>query len=119
MNCQHTQVKWKESSSHRNGVLKCVVCDEEFPSASTRECPSHKVDIPEDTQECFICVAQDEKNDALSLLASATDFLNSWARETHVTEARTEADIKAVVNRLWSSISARLSRLEAETVILR
>lgn len=47
-------------------------------------------------------------NDALSLLASATDLLNSWAREMGVQEARTEDDIKGVINRLWDGIS-RLS----------
>jgi hypothetical protein len=47
-------------------------------------------------------------NDALSLLASATDLLNSWAREMGVQEARTENDIKGVINRLWDGIS-RLS----------
>lgn len=46
--------------------------------------------------------------EALSLLASATDLLNSWAREMGVQEAKTEADIKGVIDRLWSETSKRL-----------
>ena len=48
------------------------------------------------------------KNEALSLLASSTDLLNSWAREMGVLEARNEAGIKGVINRLWSELSTRL-----------
>jgi|SRR3990172_2790663 len=48
------------------------------------------------------------------LLASATDLLNSWARETGVQEARSESDIKGVIDRLWSHLSTRLHRLQAE-----
>lgn len=44
-----------------------------------------------------------------SLLASATDLLNSWAREMHVQEAYNEQDIKGVIDRLWSELSTRLS----------
>src|ERR1019366_1668339 len=43
-----------------------------------------------------------------SLLASATDLLNSWAREMGVHEAQTEADIKPVIDRLWSTLSIQL-----------
>jgi hypothetical protein len=46
-------------------------------------------------------------DDALSLLASTTDLLNSWARETQVKEAYNEWEIKEVVDRLWSEISRR------------
>jgi hypothetical protein len=84
-----------------------------------RKCPFHKIEIPSETQECLICVALDEKNEALSLLASTTDLLNSWAREMQIVEAYDEKDIKNVVDRLWSNLSARLFRLEAESVILR
>ena len=47
-------------------------------------------------------------DDALSLLASATDLLNSWAREMQVREAYNEWEIKEVVDRLWSELSTRL-----------
>lgn len=40
-------------------------------------------------------------HDAEGLLASATDLLNSWAREHSVTEARCEENIKQVINGLW------------------
>jgi len=53
-------------------------------------------------------VAAVERHDADSLLASATDLLNSWAREMSVAEARDEKDIKGVIDRLWSEISSRL-----------
>ena len=47
-------------------------------------------------------------DDALSLLATTTDLLNSWAREMHVREAYNEWEIKEVVDRLWSELSTRL-----------
>lgn len=42
-----------------------------------------------------------ERDKAESLLASATDLLNSWARETGVMQADSPSEIKAVIDRLW------------------
>jgi len=39
-------------------------------------------------------------DDPYSLLASATDLLNTWAREFNVTEDRDERNIKNLINRL-------------------
>ena len=50
-------------------------------------------------------------DDAASLLASATDLLNTWARESGVTEARNESEIKQVIDRLWSDTSSEQSCL--------
>lgn len=80
---------------------------------SERICHLHSIPV-NGAQECSICVALDEKNDALSLLASATDLLNSWAREMSVREAYNEQDIKGVVDRLWSAISTRMSSSDAK-----
>jgi hypothetical protein len=44
-------------------------------------------------------------NDAERLLASATDLLNTWAREMSVEQARTPEDIRGVIDRLWSAMS--------------
>jgi hypothetical protein len=40
--------------------------------------------------------------EARSLLASATDSLNTWARESGVSEAVNEKSIHEVIDRLWS-----------------
>lgn len=47
-------------------------------------------------------------HEAEGLLASATDLLNMWARESGVLEAGTEADIKGVIDRLWTRHSLTL-----------
>lgn len=49
-------------------------------------------------------------DDAESLLASATDLLNTWAREYGVVEARNEREIKFVISRLWDQVAWRLYR---------
>jgi hypothetical protein len=49
-------------------------------------------------------------HDDESLLASATDLLNTWAREMSVEQARTPDDIRGVIDRLWSELSTRLFR---------
>ena len=49
---------------------------------------------------------QSQKDD--SLLASATDLLNSWARESGVVKAPGPDNIKDVINRLWATLSERL-----------
>jgi hypothetical protein len=54
-------------------------------------------------------------DDAESLLASATDMLNTWAREMSVLEARDEKDIKGVIDRLWNELSSRLHKAPAST----
>jgi hypothetical protein len=46
--------------------------------------------------------------DSDCLLASATDLLNSWAREMSVVEARNEEDIVRLIDRLWSELSQRI-----------
>ena len=48
------------------------------------------------------------RDDSASLLASATDLLNSWARDISVTEARNESEIKLVIDRLWAECSRRI-----------
>jgi septal ring factor EnvC (AmiA/AmiB activator) len=45
-------------------------------------------------------------------LASTTDLLNSWARESGVPEARTESGIKVAVNALWSKLSSERYELQ-------
>lgn len=55
-----------------------------------------------------IAPAQEEL-DARCLLASATDLLNSWAREVGVQEAKDIRDIRGVADRLWSELSSRLA----------
>ena len=45
--------------------------------------------------------AKRERDEARSLLASATDLLNTQARERGVVESKTEADIQALIGRLW------------------
>lgn len=47
--------------------------------------------------------------ESASLLASSTDLLNSWARESYVPEASNESEIKALINRLWDAHAASLS----------
>lgn len=54
--------------------------------------------------------AEADKHDAQSQLASATDLANSWARESHVREARDESDLRGVIDRLWSRMSVELSK---------
>ena len=76
--------------------------------SETRQCPFHKIEIHKYTQECKLCVIQDERDEAESLLASATDLLNSWAREMQVEQAHDEKDIRGVIDRLWSALSSRL-----------
>lgn len=56
---------------------------------------------------------------ARSLLASATDLLNSWAREMAVKEAHDESDIKGVIDRLWSELSTEMSRSAQKGALLR
>ena len=51
--------------------------------------------------------------EAESLLASATDLLNSWAREFSVKEAHNESEIKQVINRLWEASAHRRYSLDA------
>lgn len=58
-------------------------------------------------------------DEALSLLASATDLLNSWAREMAVKEAHDESDIKGVIDRLWNELSTEMSRSVQERALLR
>lgn len=74
----------------------------------SRQCPFHECEIPEATQECPVCALRDERDEANSTLASATDLLNSWAREMQVPEAYNESDIKGVIERLWSNVSQLL-----------
>ncbi len=76
---------------------------------------SCEVDIPFllsliSTQEGKIESERDQKNDALSQLASVTDLLNIWAREAGVAEAYNESEVKQVVGRLWTD-AARLRGL--------
>ena len=52
-----------------------------------------------------------ERDEAQSLLASTTDLLNSWARDTYVQEAKSEASIKDVVTRLWNHQAAQWMQL--------
>lgn len=52
--------------------------------------------------------------DSDSLLASATDLLNSWARESSVREAETPEGIVGVIDRLWSALSVRLHATPAQ-----
>lgn len=47
-------------------------------------------------------------------LASATDLANSWARELGVQEAHNETDLKGVIERLWSKLSVRVNKAEAD-----
>src|SRR5579883_2855413 len=59
--------------------------------------------------------AQRERGETESLLASTTDLLNSWARESGVTETYSEKGIKVLANDLWSCYSTqRQKRIEAE-----
>lgn len=60
-----------------------------------------------------------DKWEALSLLASATDLLNSWAREMAVKEAHDESDIKGVIDRLWNELSTEMSRSAQKGALLR
>ena len=55
-----------------------------------------------------LAAAQERTSESDSLLASATDLVNSWAREMGVQEAHDEKDIKGVTDRLWSELSRRL-----------
>lgn len=59
-----------------------------------------------------------QRDDALSLLASTTDLLNSWAREASVQEAHNEKEIREVVDRLWSTLSERIGSLKAKLTLL-
>ena len=54
-----------------------------------------------------------------SLLASATDLLNSWAREMAVKEAHDEKDIKGVIDRLWNELSTEMSRSAQKGALAR
>lgn len=47
-------------------------------------------------------------DEAQSLLAAATDLLNSWARERSIREACCEKEILKLINRLWDYDSAIL-----------
>jgi hypothetical protein len=58
-------------------------------------------------------------DEAPSLLASATDLLNSWAREMAVKEAHDESDIKGVIDRLWTELSTEMSRSAQKGALLR
>lgn len=49
-----------------------------------------------------------EKWEQGSLLASTTDLLNTWARESNVTEAQNEKGIRDLADRLWSKLSGEL-----------
>ena len=53
------------------------------------------------------------------LLASATDLLNSWAREIAVKEAYDELDIKGVIDRLWNELSTEMSHSAQKGALLR
>ena|SRR5689334_16067110 len=58
---------------------------------------------------------QQERDDAESLLASATDLLNSWAREWGVVETFNEQGIKVLINELWDkAANIRLKRDELQ-----
>jgi hypothetical protein len=61
----------------------------------------------------------EEQENALSLLASATDLLNSWAREMAVKEAHDESDIKGVIDRLWNELSTEMSRSTQKGALIR
>ena len=52
-------------------------------------------------------------------LASACNLANSWAREMGVAEASRPAVTREVIDRLWSTISTRLSQQAAEIAGLR
>lgn len=58
-------------------------------------------------------------DDRDSLLASATDLLNSWAREMAVKEAHDESEIKEVIDRLWNELSTEMSRSFQKSTLLR
>ena len=60
---------------------------------------------------CSRCQA--EIDELESREASVADKLNSWARETGVEEARTPADCRELVDRLWSRLSAEINHLRA------
>jgi hypothetical protein len=49
-------------------------------------------------------------------LASATDLLNSWARESGVKEAESPEEICGVIDRLWSHTSTQLHKQSTPTV---
>ncbi len=55
------------------------------------------------------------RNDtAETVLASATDLGNSWAREACVMEARTTYEIGSLIDRLWACISRDHNKLREE-----
>jgi hypothetical protein len=55
------------------------------------------------------------RNDtAETVLASATDIGNSWAREACVMEARTTYEIGALIDRLWAGISRDHNKLREQ-----
>lgn len=60
---------------------------------------------------------RDAKHEAESQLASVTDLLNSWARESYVTEARDERGIKSVINGLWMAFAQM--RIERDASVAR
>ena len=71
-----------------------------------------------DTLVCFRQKFLDEM-ERTGLLASATDLLNSWAREMSIQEAHDELDIKGVIDRLWSALSTEMSRSAQKSALLR
>ena len=53
-------------------------------------------------------VAPESDRESDLLLASATDLLNTWAREMSVQQAERPEEIRGVIDRLWSTLSTRL-----------
>lgn len=62
---------------------------------------------------------REAKHDALSLLASATDLLNTWAREWSATEALRPEQIKVAIDSLWRRAALDVSKGHAELVDAR
>ena len=58
--------------------------------------------------------AERERDEAQLAIASATDLVNTWCRETSIEEATRPADCKAAIERLWmhfGSVTAALAAL--------
>lgn len=60
-----------------------------------------------------LAAAREKWHDSASLLASATDLLNTQAREAGVIEARDERSIKTVIDALWNDAAQTRLQLAA------